>query len=216
MIDEKEIVETKTTVWWSIADIYIDAGRDVDDEAVFVTGTSAVNLELYSSITSYQYNNSQDPVYNSIMDFKASHVLTQSRGWRYDVDVNWSYLYGSPIEPFEYYWSGSTEGYLWSVNDSRLASHAWWENQTITLNGEGETFADFIYLKQNTTYEIPGNTTVSKIIRSGNNSELSSAYYAMSGEWSNAEILCDTRQNCEGFNRTHSLDETWLVWVVEN
>ena len=216
MVDEKEIVKKNTTVWWTIADVYVDAGLNVDDDAIFVTGTSAVNLELYSSVTSYQYNNSQDPVYNSIMDFEASHVFTQSRGWRYDVDVNWSYLYGSPIEPFEYYWSGSTEGYLWSINHSRLTSHTWWENQSIILTGEGETYADFLYLKQNATYELPGNTSVSKIIRSGNNSDLSNAYFAMSGGWSNAEILCNTIQDCEGFSRLDYLDESWLMWVIKN
>ena len=216
LIEEKEIVKTRTTVWWSIADIYVDAGQNVDENAIFTTGTSDWNLELYSSITSYQYNNSQDPVYNSIMDFEASHVFTQSRGWRYDVDVNWSYLYGSPIEPFEYYWSGSTEGYLWGVNNSRMVTHDWWVNQTVILTGGGEMFADFMYLERNTTYEIPENTTISKIIRIDNNSNISSAYQSLIGSWSSAEILCHSPITCTDLERNDYLYDRWLVWIVKN
>lgn len=216
LIEESEAVKTKVLVHWTIADIYVDAGVNVNESAIFVTGTGAWNLELYSSITSYQFENYEDPVYNSILHFDATHLLTQTRGWRYDVDVNWSYLYGSPIEPFEYYWSGSTEGYLWSVDESRLSTHKSWVNQTIVLTGGGETFADFMFLEHGTMFEIPEGSSVSKIIRIENNSELSSAYQAMSGGWSTAEVLCDSTLKCSEFNRNDSLDQAWLAWVVEN
>lgn len=215
MIDEKEIVKTRADVWWSIADVYVDAGQNVDGNAIFITGTSDWNLEFYSSITSFQYENHDDPIYNAIPWSLATHVFTQSRGWRFDVDVNWTYLYGSPIEPFEYYWSGSTEGYLWSVNNSRMSTHNWWVNQTIILTGDGETFADFMYLEQSTTYELPGNTMISKIIRIENNSDISSAYQSIIGSWSSAEILCHSPTTCTDLERNDYLYDRWLVWIIQ-
>jgi hypothetical protein len=216
LIEEREEVKIRSQVHWTIANIYVDAGRNVDDNAIFVTGTSDWNLELYSSKTSYQFENDDDPVYNSIIEFEASHLLTQTRGWRYDIDVNWTYLYGSPVMPYDDFWSGSTEGYLWSVNESRLSTHSWWTNQTITLLGDGSTFGDFMYLEHETMYVIPENTSASKIIQINNESELSSAYRAISGGWTRAEVLCDSVIECREFSRDDFLDERWLVWVAQD
>lgn len=216
LVEEREAVKTKSLVHWSIADVYIEAGKNVSDDAIFVTGTSDWNLELYSSITSYQFNNSDDPVYNSIIDFEATHVMTQTRGWRYDVDVNWTYLYGSPIQPFEDYWSGLTMGYLWSVDELRLESHHWWMNQTILLSGEGERFADFIDLHQETTFELPAGTSATRIIQIPNNTEISTAYRAISGGWTSAELLCDSSYDCGELQRSDYLDQRWLVWASQN
>ena len=216
LIEEREEVKTKSLVYWTIADVYVEAGRNVQDDAIFVTGTSAWNLELYSSVTSYQFNNSDDPVYNSIIDFEATHVLTQTRGWRYDVDVNWTYLYGSPIQPFEDYWSGLTEGYLWSVDEQRLESHNWWINQTISLTGEGDVYADFMYLQPGTMFELPLDTGPTRIIQIQNDSTLPTAYRAVSGSWTTAEILCDSLDECEELQRTDYQDQRWLVWVSKS
>ena len=216
LIEEREEVKTRAQVHWTIANIYVDAGRNVDDNASFVTGTSSWNLELYSGKTSNQFTNPNDPVYNSIIEYEASHLLTQTRGWRYDIDVNWTYLYGSPVMPFEDYWSGSTEGYLWNVNESRLSTHSWWMNQTITLLGDGSTFGDFMHLEHETMYIIPENTSISKIIYVKNDSELSSAYRAMSGGWTSAEVLCDSVAECREFSRSDYLDERWLMWVSQD
>lgn len=216
LVEEREAVKTRSLVYWTIADVYVDAGKNVEDDAIFVTGTSAWNLELYSSVTSYQFNNSEDPVYNSIIDFEATHVVTQTRGWRYDVDVNWTYLYGSPIQPFEDYWSGLTEGYLWSVDELRLESHIWWVDQTISIFGEGETFADFMYLQQETTFELPGGTSPTRIIQIQNDSVISTAYRAVSGGWTSAELLCDSSDECGELQRSDYLDQRWLVWVSKN
>jgi hypothetical protein len=73
-----------------------------------------------------------------------------------------------------------------------------------------------MHLEHETMYVIPENTSVSKIIHITNESELSSAYRAISGGWTRAEVLCDSIIECRDLNRDDFLDERWLVWVAQD
>ena len=186
LLEHREEVQMRSDVYWTIVDVYAQAGNDLLHDDILITGTSSWNLELYSTIESYQFSNTSDPVYESIIDYEATHLFTQSRGWRYSIDVNWTYLFGSPVDPFKYYWSGSTEGYLWKVNESRLDNHQIWNNIQIDFSGNVESYSDYAYLDVGADLVLPGGIFISRVVEINDGANIKSAFHAIYGGWSDS------------------------------
>ena len=73
-------------------------GKILEDDSVIITG-SDITIGLHSQTESYRPEDRYYPYLQAIDKFEATHIFTQDRRYRFDIDVNESFLFGSPIEP---------------------------------------------------------------------------------------------------------------------
>ena len=194
---------------WS--NIYREVGEELNESAIVVTGVD-ITMGLYSETPCYRYEDPEYSMLQAINKFDATHVFTQDSQYRYDIDVNSTFLFGSPIEPVEVFTSNEFTGRLWSVDQSRLEQSDWWRNSTVQINGSGAHYGDFVWLEASSDFEMLESTAIVRILELDSTLELDAAFdiLAVSPE----DLLCDSLESCSSFSRGEHLGQNWAVWMT--
>jgi len=149
----------------------------------------------------------------AINKFTPTHVFTQDQQYRYDIDINATFLYGSPIEPDKLFSSDIYNGRLWEVNETRLEDSDWWRNSTIEINGKGAHYGDFIWLENNSSFELLEDTSIFRIYETKSGIILEDIFEILT--LNREKLLCDSVKECSNFNRIEHLDTEWAVWMIK-
>ena len=197
------------------AEMFIQVGQAAPESAVLLAGKD-ITVGLYAATETYRFGApSNDPISDSIRVVEATHVFTHPTHNRFDFERNWTYLLGSPIQPFADVSTDKAEGYVWSVDEERLEQRAWWLTVNTTINGTGGQSGDLIWLKRNATVSWPDNTSVTQIVRY-EGGEISAQSFTDLLSNTGGAVLCDTIEECSKVERSTHLDEQWLMWGVRN
>ena len=172
-----------------------------------------ITLGLYAETPSYRYEDQNFPILQAINKFEASHIFTQDTLFRYDIDINSTFLFGSPIEPVKEYTSNEHTGRLWKVNSDRLNQSDWWRNSTIEVNGNGAHFGDFVWLENGSNFELLEDTAIHRIYQVNTEMVLQEVFDVLAHNRQN--LLCDTIEGCSHYNRTEYLEQNWAVWMIK-
>ncbi len=211
--DEQELVEYRSERYWEYLSLHIQAGAVLPDDSVVLTGTD-ITFGLYASTESYRYEDPADPINHAIGKFGATHVYTDSKFYRYDIDVNYTFLYGSPIEPYMSFESDYNSGYLWAVNDSRFENISRWLDSPIEIIGNGQSHGDFALLMGNSTLNIQDDFRIYRIAEFDGDMDLEGLFEGIAGNADDERILCESVEQCSEIERLERLSTIWAVWVV--
>tara|TARA_B100001142_G_scaffold308662_1_gene340396 strand:+ start:6098 stop:7987 length:1890 start_codon:yes stop_codon:yes gene_type:complete len=195
---------------WS--DIYSDVGLELDRHNTIVTGRD-ITMGLYSQTPCFRYEDPEYSMLQAINKFEATHVFTQDQQYRYNIDINTSFLMGSPIEPVKLFSSEKYIGRLWEVDISRLEESDWWRNSTIDINGSGEHYGDFIWLKSGSNFDLLEYTGIRQIYETNSEMVLGDIFSILTQNRQN--LLCDSLESCSEFNRTEHLELNWAIWMIK-
>ena len=195
---------------WS--EIYTGVGSEFDRSSRVITGMD-ITLGLYAETPSYRYEDQNFPILQAINKFEASHIFTQDTLFRYDIEINSTFLFGSPIEPVKEYTSNEHTGRLWKVNSDRLNQSDWWRNSTIEVNGNGAHFGDFVWLENGSNFELLEDTAIHRIYQVNTEMVLQEVFDVLAHNRQN--LLCDTIEGCSQYNRTEYLEQNWAVWMIK-
>ncbi len=206
-----EVLNTKRTSW---AEVYREVGETLPSDAVVLT-TLDITMGLHAQTPTYRYEDPDFAILQAIAKFDATHVFTQESEHRFGghVDVNTTFLFGSPIEPVSKHESNGYVGYLWEVNDTRLQTANHWQNTTVQITGTGEQSGDFLWLNSGSTVELPESTAIRTIYETPTDKNLDEIHDVLSNN--RTELLCDSIASCSAYDRNERLGSNWAVWLVE-
>jgi hypothetical protein len=212
MIDEYEssseyLLEVRDS--WS--NIYQAVGQDLNETSIVVTGID-ITMGLYSETPCYRYEDPEYSMLQAINKFDATHVFTQDSQYRYDIDVNSTFLFGSPIEPVQVFTSNDFTGRLWSVDSSRLEQSDWWRNSTVQIQGDGAHYGDFVWLEASSDFEILEHTAIYRIHEVESALDLDDMFEVLVD--TPEDLLCDSLESCSSFSRSEHLGQNWAVWLT--
>ena len=213
MEEGQDIVEIRSERYLEYTRLYEEAGNELQDGAVVITGKD-ITFALYSSTESYRYEDPNDPINHAIEKFQATHVYTDSKFYRYDIDINYTFLFGSPIEPYKSFESEYNSGYLWSVNQSRFANISQWLEYPLEIDGGGVSHGDFALIGENSTLETHSNASVYRIVEFSGDVDLESLFETLAGGSQDGRVLCGSVTQCAGIDRLDHVETKWAVWVV--
>ena len=194
------------------ADVYRDVGSEFTEPTTIVTG-SDITMGLYSQMPCFRYEDPKYSMLQAINKFEATHVFTQDVHYRYDIDINSTFLYGSPIEPVKVFSSEEYVGRLWKVDQSRLTQSDWWRNSTIEVNGNGMHYGDFVWLENGSNFELLEHTAVHRIYQVNTEMVLQEIFDVLAHN--PQRLLCDSVEDCSQYSRTEHLEQNWAVWMVK-
>ena len=213
MEENQGVIETRSERYLEYTSLYVEAGNELQDEAVVITGKD-ITFALYSSTESYRYEDPNDPINHAIEKFQATHVYTESRFYRYDIDINYTFLFGSPIEPYRGFESEYNSGYLWSVNQSRFANISQWLEYPLEIDGEGVSHGDFALIEGGSTLKTHTIASVYRIVEFSDTPDLEGLFDTLAGGLDDDRVLCSSVAQCTEINRQDRVDTTWAVWVI--
>ena len=195
---------------WS--EIYQDIGFELRDDSSLVTGND-ISIGLYSQTPSFRYEDPEYSMLQAINKFEATHVFTQDSAYRYDIDINATFLLGSPIEPVNVFSAGDFNGRLWEVDSTRLEQSDWWRNSTVQIKGTGVHYGDFIWLETDSNFEALDNTSIYRIYQTDSDLDLNEVFDVLSLR--EKDLLCNSIEDCSSFVRSEHLDSNWGVWMTQ-
>ena len=215
MINHIEEIQPRSEVLYEVrgtwAAIYSGVGSDLQEGATIVTGRD-ITMGLYSQTPCFRYEDQNYSMLQAINKFDPTHVFTQDSQYRYDIDINSTFLFGSPIEPAKVFSADHFLGRLWSVNDSRLEQADWWRNSTVEINGEGAHYGDFLWVANGSTFELLDHTSVRRILQTDGGVTLGETFDVLTND--QQRLLCNSVADCSIYDRTQHLQEHWAVWMV--
>ena len=195
---------------WS--DIYRTVGSELDEQNTIVTGKD-ITMGLYSQTPCFRYEDPEYSMLQAINKFEVTHVFTQDSHYRYDIDINSTFLYGSPIEPVKLFSSDEYAGRLWEVDQSRLVESDWWRNSTVEIYGNGEHYGDFIWLENGSQFDLLENTAINRIFETKAEIVLGDIFDVLTQNRQN--LLCDSLESCSEYNRIDHIESNWAIWMIK-
>ena len=170
-------------------------------------------MGLHSQTESYRPEDQYYPYLQAIDKFEATHIFTQDRRYRFDIDVNESFLFGSPIEPVSAISVNGETGRIWEVNHSRLEQADYWQNNSLDIDSSIQS-GDFVWVPSDTNFELPDNVTVFRILATGSELDLDELFDA---HITPSLLMCDSQLSCSSIDRSEHIEENWAFWVsLEN
>ena len=212
-LEEQEINDFRSEKIGEYVGLYTEAGEYLPDDAIVLTGKD-ITFGLYASTESYRYIEPSNPINHAIEMFDATHIYTDSVFYRYDIDVNFTYLYGSPIEPQKSFLSEYNSGFLWTVNESKMENVSLWSEVPLIINGTGSTYGNFALLEVNSSLLNHSSAEVYRIIELNSVAEIDELFNIISQDVFDDRIICSTITSCEQFNREENMESIWAVWLV--
>lgn len=193
-------------------EIYEQAGAQLPDETILITGKD-ITMGLHSQTESYRPEDQYYPYLQAIDKFEATHIFTQDRRYRFDIDVNESFLFGSPIEPVTAISVNGETGRIWVVNNSRLEEADYWQNNSLDIDSSIQS-GDFVWVPSGKNFELPDNVSVFRILATGPELDLDEVFDA---HITPSLLKCDSQTSCSLIDRSDHLEENWAFWVsLEN
>ena len=207
--DKSEVQFDVRSNW---VEIYDQAGEELPNEAIIITGKD-ITMGLHSQIESYRPEDQYYPYLQAIDKFDATHIFTQDRRYRFDIDVNESFLFGSPIEPVSAISVNGETGRIWEVSHSRLEQADYWQNNSLDIDSSIQS-GDFVWVPSDINFELPDNVSVFRILSTGPELDLDELFDA---QITPSLLKCDSQISCSSIDRSDSLEENWAFWVsLEN
>ena len=203
----EELYDTRKA--WT--EIYENVGFEYDQIVVITSRDNTMGL--FAETPCFRYEDQEFPMLQAINKFQASHIFTQDTDYMYDIDVNSSFLFGSPIEPVKEYTSNERTGRLWQVNSERLNQSDWWRNSTIEINGSGAHYGDFIWLENGSNFELLEDTAIHRIYETNSEMVLGDIFNTLAHN--RESLLCDSLESCSEYSRTDHLEHNWAVWMIK-
>ena len=192
--------------------IYEQTGKILEDDSVIITG-SDITIGLHSQTESYRPEDRYYPYLQAIDKFEATHIFTQDRRYRFDIDVNESFLFGSPIEPVSAISVNGETGRIWEVNHSRLEQADYWQNNSLDIDSSIQS-GDFVWVSSGIDFELPDNVTIFRILATGSELDLDELFDA---HITPSLLMCDSQLSCSSIDRSEHIEENWAFWVsLEN
>ena len=195
---------------WS--EIYQNVGFELSDDSTLITGMD-ITIGLYSQTPSFRYEDPEYSMLQAINKFEATHVFTQDSGYRYDIDVNATFLLGSPIEPVKVFSYNEYIGRLWEVEPYRMEQSDWWRNSTVEITGNGVHFGDFIWLENNSDFQMLDNTEIYRIYGTTTQLKLDEVFDVLSQR--PEDLICNSVEDCSEFNRNEHLGTNLCIWMIK-
>tara|TARA_B100001113_G_scaffold27104_1_gene19654 strand:+ start:512 stop:2404 length:1893 start_codon:yes stop_codon:yes gene_type:complete len=195
---------------WS--EIYQNVGFELSDDSTLITGMD-ITIGLYSQTPSFRYEDPEYSMLQAINKFEATHVFTQDSGYRYDIDVNATFLLGSPIEPVKVFSYNEYSGRLWEVEPYRMEQSDWWRNSTVEITGNGVHFGDFIWLENNSDFQMLDNTEIYRIYGTTTQLKLDEVFDVLSQR--PEDLICNSVEDCSEFNRNEHLGTNLCIWMIK-
>lgn len=211
--DVQNTNDYRSEIYSEYLSLHVEAGKYLPDGAIVLTGKD-ITFGLYAGTEAYRYIEPTDPINHAIEMFDATHVYTDSKWYRYDIDVNYTYLYGSPIEPEKSFHSEYNTGFVWTVNESKMENLSLWNEVPLIINGPGSSYGNFALLEANATLSSHPRADIYRIIELNNSQELSGIFEVLSTGVEDNPIICTSVASCEQFNREDNMESIWAVWVV--
>ena len=212
-LEEQEINDFRSEKIGEYVSLYTEVGEYLPDEAIVLTGKD-ITFGLYASTEAYRYVEPTNPINHGIDMFDATHIYTDSAFYRYDIDINLTYLHGSPIEPEKSFHSDYNSGFLWTVNKSKMENISLWEDEPLEINGVGSSYGNFAFLEANATLFSHSSTDVYRIIHLSNTAEMEELFNILSQDGFDDRIICSTITSCEQYSREENMESIWAVWLV--
>jgi hypothetical protein len=195
---------------WS--NIYQNVGFELSDDSTLITGRD-ITMGLYSQTPSFRYEDPEYSMLQAINKFDATHVFTQDSGYRYDIDINATFLFGSPIEPVKVFSANGYSGRLWEVDTTRLEQSDWWRNSTVEISGNGMHYGDFIWLENNSDFKMLDGTVIYRIYGGVSMLGLEGVFDVLSKQTEG--LICNSIEDCSEFNRNEHLDVNLGIWMTK-
>ena len=193
-------------------EIYVQAGDELPNEAILITGKD-ITMGLHSQTESYRPEDQYYPYLQAIDKFEATHIFTQDRRYRFDIDVNESFLFGSPIEPLSKISVNGETGRIWEVDHSRLEQADYWQNNSLDIDSSIQS-GDFVWVPSGKNFELPDNVAVFRILATGSELDLDELFDA---HITPSLLMCDSQISCSSIDRSNHIEENWAFWVsLEN
>ena len=211
--DEQELIGYRYDRYWEYVSLYSEAGQVLPDGSVVLTGKD-ITFGLYAKTESYPYVDPNDPINHAIGKFGATYVYTDSEFYVYDIDVNYTFLYGSPIEPYMSFESDYNSGYLWAVNESRFENISRWVDSPIEIIGNGESHGDFALLMGDSTLNVQDDFRIYRVAEFDGEVDLEGLFAGIAGNQDDERILCGSVEQCSEIEWQDRLAAAWAVWVV--
>ena len=208
----KEKNNNKAERYWNYVGLYVEVGEFIPNDSIVITGND-ISFSLYSGIESYRYLESEDPINHAIKKFNATHIFTDSKFYRYDIDVNYTFLYGSPIEPLKKFKSEYNDGYLWSVNKTKLNNFINWSNHSVEVKNGDTTYGSFLLLKDSNNIKNYSNYNFTRIIELNDMSEIDIIFDILVKEEGDERIICSDRDECSRVDYRSERGYIWAVWL---
>ena len=121
-LEEREDLESTMAWRWDLVDHYSALGPSIPDDAVVLAGYD-ISLGLRYGEPTYRFGPSDDPIHDSIEVVSATHVVTGGIATRFVWEDEPSMLLGAPLSVVTHTTRGDDHHILWSVDQSRMASH---------------------------------------------------------------------------------------------
>ena len=203
--DSSEKLYKIRTDWMKI---YEQTGELLEDDSVIITG-SDITMGLHSQTETYRPENQYYPYLQAIEKFDATHIFTQDQRYRFDIDVNESFLFGSPIEPLASISVNGETGRIWEVNHGRLEQADYWQNNSLDIDSSIQS-GDFVWVPSNTNFELPDNVSIFRILATGDSLNLDELFDA---HINSSLLKCDSEESCSSIDRSNHLEENWAFWI---
>jgi len=203
---EYDALHDTRTAW---AEVYTQTGQHLDEGDVVVTGLD-ITFGLHATSPAYRYENPEQPFLHAIEKFEATHVFTQDSHHRYDIDVNPTWLFGSPIEPLTSVTEDGHTGRLWAVNTTRWAEAQAWATHTGPANATAG--GDFRWFAPGTSVVDIDGAVPHRIVRTGHVLDMPSVFDALAN---NSEtVLCNSVSACANAATAEAANQAWAVWYA--
>lgn len=198
-----------TRAAWSV--VYTETGQYLSDGDTVVTGRD-ITFGLYATVPAYRYENPERPFLHAIEKFDATHVFSQDIDYRYDIDVNATWLLGSPLEPVTSVTVDGRTGRLWEVNFTRWAEADAW--RTYTGQANATAGGDFRWFAPGMAVVNPEGAVPHRMVQTGSTLDMPTIFDALVNR--TEAVACDSVASCENVVTDASSSEAWAVWYAWN
>lgn len=215
MVEMLQVMQTDydhlhdTRAAWAV--VYTETGNHLSDGDTVVTGRD-ITFGLYTATPAYRYENPERPFLHAIEKFQATHVFTQDIDHRYDIDVNATWLLGSPLEPLNSMTVDGRTGRLWEVNLTRWAEADSWRSHTGQANATAG--GDFRWFAPEIPVLNPEGAVPHRMVRTGNTLDMPELFDALVNR--TEAVACNTVASCGDVVPAAQSSEAWAVWYTWN
>lgn len=187
-LEEREDLEAKMAWRWDLFEHYSALGPSIPDDAVVLAGYD-ISLGLRYGEQTYRFGPSDDPIHDSIEVVSATHVVTGGIATRFAWEDDAMMLLGAPLSVVTHTTRGDDHHILWSVDQSRMASH----DAAAALNiGEARTHVgDAMLVDGGFEVEVPEGWAWIEAFDTGqNNADGSTVVDLLLGLETSADLVC--------------------------
>ena len=139
-------------------------------------------------------------------------MFSQDTDYRYDIDVNATWLLGSPLEPAVSVTVDGRTGRLWKVNITRWPEADSWRTHTGQANATAG--GDFRWFAPGVSVVNPEGAAPHRMVRTGKTLDMPAVFDALVNR--TEAVACDSVASCGNVVLNTPPSEAWAVWYAWN